>query len=264
VNRQVYNPLDFSFSISEKVIHIWQIDMKLISENNQLFLRELLSKDEIERASKFKFDRDRDFFIKGTGLLRLLIQNYTGVSAYDISFSQNKYGKPDILNRQNNTKLNFNLSNSQNWLCIGFILNESIGVDLEVIKQINDYYDVADKFFSDCEIKQLKTFSEKESLQALYSCWTSKEAFIKFSGEGLSYPLKEFEVKIKVLDIEQTFQFTLLTKNTKEKFFVEAFRLNEESVGAFALKEKHLETNYLIFDEETFSINNFIQDILKM
>ena len=134
MNKQIYNPLDFSFSLSEKVVHIWQIDTKLISEDKQLLLRELLSNDEIERASKFKFDYDRDFYIKGTGLLRLLIQNYTGVSAYDISFSQNKYGKPYILNGQNNTKLNFNLSNSQNWLCIGFVLNESIGVDLEIIK----------------------------------------------------------------------------------------------------------------------------------
>jgi len=263
VNKQIYYPLGSTFSLNEKVVHIWQIDMKLISNDNQLLLSGLLSKDEMERASKFKFDSDREFFIKGTGLLRLLIQSYAGIPAYDISFSQNKYGKPEILNGQNNTKLNFNLSNSQNWLCIGFILNESIGVDLEIIKPINDFYDVADKFFSDSEIKQLKTFSEKESLQAFYACWTGKEAFIKFSGEGLSYPLKQFEVKIKVLDIEKNFQYTLLTKNTKEKFFVEAFRLNEKSVGAFALKEKPSETIYQIFEQKDYSINMFIEDAVK-
>lgn len=263
MKKIIYTPSDAFFSLRNKVVHIWEIDMNLISNKNQLLLKELLSKDEMERASRFKFDLDRDLFIKGTGMLRLLIQNYTGISASDITFDQSEFGKPEITKGQNTTNLNFNLSNSQNWLCIGFILNEAIGVDIEIIKPIKDYFDVANKFFSDFEIKQIKSFSANEALQAFYSCWTSKEAFIKFSGEGLSYPLKQFDIKIKVLDVDEVFQYTLIVKNANEKFFVESFKLNSESVGAFALKEAPLATKYFIFDEESFSINNFIEDKLK-
>ena len=263
MKKQNYNQTASQFFLQENEVHIWQIDMNCISNENQIKLRKLLSPDESVRASKFRFDKDHDAFIKGTGLLRLLIQLYIEIPAEEISFTQNNFGKPEIRMDQNKRNLNFNLSNSQNHLCIGFILNAAIGVDIEVIKPINDYYDVAENFFSESEIAQLKTFSEEKSLAAFYTCWTGKEAFIKFSGEGLSYPLKQFDVKIKVLDIDKVFQYPLVIKNTDEEFFVESFKFNRDSVGAFALKEKPVETIYKFFDEKDYSINNFIEVALS-
>ena len=263
MNKQIYNPSSTSFSLKEKVVHIWQIDMNCISMVNQNKLRDILSNQEIERANKFRFDQDRNAFIKSTGLLRLLIQLYSKIPAAEISFTQNNFGKPEILTEQNINNLNFNLSNSQHLVCIGFILNEPIGIDVEVIKPINDYFDVANKFFSDSEIAQLKTFPEEKSLEAFYSCWTGKEAFIKYLGEGLSHPLKDFEVKIKVLNIEEIFHYSLITKNTNEFFFVELFRLNQESVGSFVLTKAPSETKYWIFNEEVYPANLFVADLLK-
>ena len=139
--------------------------MNWISIENKISLEKLLSADETRRAGKFRFEKDRDAFIMSTGLLRLLIQLYTDIPAKQILFTKNSFGKPEIFKEQNSRKLYFNLSNSQNLLCAGFILNEPIGVDIEVIKPINDYYDVAENFCSDSEIAELKTFPEEKRQQ---------------------------------------------------------------------------------------------------
>jgi phosphopantetheine--protein transferase-like protein len=135
-------------------------------------------------------------------------------------------------------------------------------VDIEVIKPIKDYLDVANKFFSDSEIVQLNSFPEEKALEAFYTCWTGKEAFIKLSGEGLSYPLKEFDVQIKELKIDETDRYKLQVKKTEEGFFVEAFRLQENLVGAYALKDESIETVYWFFEERNYSINKLISETL--
>lgn len=263
MNKSVYNQTGHNIELKEKEVHIWNFNTKSISEGKKILLRSTLSLDEVERAGRFHFDRDRDVFICGAGILRLLIQLYTNIPSKKVSFDYNKFGKPEISKGQNNSDLYFNLSNSQDNICIGFILNDSIGVDIEVVKPINDFLDVANNFFSEPEIEQLQSFEGENKLEAFYTCWTSKESFIKFSGEGLSYPLKEFVVQIGKLEIDETFQYYLKTNNTNENFFVESFRLSEEMFGAFTLKDQPEKTTYWIFNEKNYSINNLIEQNIK-
>jgi len=262
VNKRTYNLNNQDIFLNEKEVHIWNFDLNNISKENKQALKVILSKDELERASKFHFDADRDRFICGWGLLRLFISFYANISPKVISYNYNNYGKPELSREQNKSNLHFNMSHSQNMLCVGFLRNEQIGVDIEVIKPIKDYLDVANKFFSDSEIVQLNSFPEEKALEAFYTCWTGKEAFIKLSGEGLSYPLKEFDVQIKELKIDETYRYKLQAKKTEEGFFVEAFRLQENLVGAYALRDESIETVYWFFEENIYSINNCISSTL--
>ncbi|MCW8805541.1 MAG: 4'-phosphopantetheinyl transferase superfamily protein [Ignavibacteriaceae bacterium] len=263
MNKRTYNPNHQGILLNEKEIHIWNFDLNNISMENKQALKVLLSKDELERASKFHFDIDRERFICGSGLLRLFISLYTNISPKIISYKHNNYGKPELSGEQNKGNLHFNMSHSQNMLCIGFLRNEQIGVDIEVIKPIKDYIDVANKFFSDFEIVQLNSFPEEKALEAFYTCWTGKEAFIKLSGEGLSYPLKDFATQIKELNNDETFRYKLQVKKSKENFFVEAFRLQKDLVGASAFKNELIENTYWFFEENRYSINKFINDALS-
>lgn len=262
MNKQVFNQK--GISLNEQEVHIWNLDLNNINDSNKKNLKEILSEDELARAAKFKFDIDRERFDCGSALLRIFIYMYTSNSPKLISFKYNKYGKPEIAREQNNNNLHFNMSNSQGMLCIGFIKNESIGVDIEVIKPIKDFQDVANNFFSDSEIQQLKIFPEDKTLEGFYTCWTGKESFIKFSGEGLSYPLKDFDVQVKELKIGVTYNYNLHVKKNEQTFFVEAFRLNENLVGAYTLNDKPNGTIYWTFDENIYSINKFISEILNI
>ncbi len=263
MNRRTYNPKYQDIPLSEKKAHIWNFDMNNITDENKQVLKGILSEDELLRASKFRFDIDRERFIGGLGLLRLFIYLYTNISPKIISYVYNNFGKPEISSKQNKNNLYFNMSHSHNMLCIGILKNEQIGVDLEFIKPIDDYLDVVNNFFSDSEIIQLKSFPEEKALEGFYTCWTGKEAFIKLSGEGLSYPLKEFDVQIKSLNIGETYRYKLRVKNREANFSVEAFKLQEDLVGACALKNESIETTYYFFEEANYSINRFISDTLS-
>ncbi len=263
MNKRTYNLNHRDIPLNEKEVHIWNFELNDISNENKQALKGLLSKDELERASKFHFDIDRERFICGSGILRLFISLYTNIAPVEIFYEHNNFGKPELLRRQNKSKLYFNMSHSQNLLCIGYQRNNQIGVDIEVIKPIKDYLDVANKFFSNSEIVQLNSFPEEKALEAFYTCWTGKEALIKLSGEGLSYPLKEFDVQIKELKIDETYRYKLQAKKTKEDFFVESFRLQENQVGACAIRDESIETIYWFFEENIYSINNLISNTLS-
>jgi 4'-phosphopantetheinyl transferase len=38
---------------------------------------------------------------------------------------------------------------------------------------------------------------EQEKLQGFYNCWTRKEAFVKATGRGLTFPLAAFDVSLE-------------------------------------------------------------------
>ena len=72
-----------------------------------------------------------------------------------------------------------------------------VGIDLEQIRPMNDMKSVARRFFSPEETADLMSIPEEQREHAFFLCWTRKEAFIKASGEGLSFPLDCFRVTLE-------------------------------------------------------------------
>jgi 4'-phosphopantetheinyl transferase len=131
-----------------------------------------------------------------------------------------------------------------------------------MVKQVSDYMQIAERYFSDYEIKQLKSLSEKDRLNAFYSCWTSKEAVIKLFGNGLSFPLKDFDVQTKNIEIANSYRYAVKIKNEEEIISVEIFRPQEKVYGACAVKLKSFSIIYFEFEESVFTIKNFLEDHL--
>ena len=259
--KQVFNPKNRDLSLGENEVHIWNIDLDKFNKQNELF-KKILSDDELIRANKFHFEIDKDRFICGRRLLRLLIYAYTGILPKKITFSFNNFGKPELSKELSNYNLNFNMSHSKNMLCLAFVKNEAIGIDIEVTKPINDHLEIANRYFSISEIEQLNSFPDDKVLEGFYTCWTSKEAVIKLLGQGLSFPLKDFDVKLKSINIDQTYRYQLRVKNRDEIFFIEVFRTQMNLFGACAINMESFKTIYWFFEDSTYSINNFIVDYL--
>jgi 4'-phosphopantetheinyl transferase len=75
-----------------------------------------------------------------------------------------------------------------------FCLAANIGIDLEKVRPISDAEGIAARFFSTGEHARFQALPKEKRNDAFFACWTRKEAFIKALGEGLSYPLCDFDV----------------------------------------------------------------------
>jgi 4'-phosphopantetheinyl transferase len=157
---------------------------------NDAELFDWLSPDEIARARRFHFDRDRRRFCVSRAILRRLLGSYIGVSPRDVHFSYGEYGKPCL----ESWDVGFNVSHSNDLALIGIVRGGDIGVDIEYIRPDYPTDEVAARFFSTAETRGLSEVADAERALAFFRCWTRKEACIKAHGRGLSIPLDAFSV----------------------------------------------------------------------
>jgi 4'-phosphopantetheinyl transferase len=154
-------------------------------------LRSLLSHDEIERAERMRFDRDRSRYIVGRGQLRTLLAAYTGVPARRLRFEYGEFDKPSV-----DGGPAFNLSHSGAVALYAFAREGDIGVDVELEDERFGRDRIAERFFSPGEVRTLRGLPPEQQPLAFLSCWTRKEAFIKARGDGLSLALDSFDVTL--------------------------------------------------------------------
>jgi 4'-phosphopantetheinyl transferase len=154
----------------------------------------ILSLNELVRASRFRFKRDRLRFVRCRSVLRLLLGRYLQTPASEIRFAYQRSGKPELATEQNRLGLRFNVSHSTEIALLAFVVGHRLGVDVEKIRVDVDIAALAEQFFSARERAGLGALPEELQLPAFFACWTRKESFIKATGDGLSLPLSEFSV----------------------------------------------------------------------
>ena len=163
------------------------------SPDSEKYLYELLSPDEQERSARFKFAKHRTSFVVARGLLRIVLGNYMNAKPAAIDFQYGPCGKPVV---KGAPQVHFNVSHSEQVVLYGLRLDHEIGVDIERIRPMDDLEGIARRFFSPAECRDLLAIPEQHRTKAFFDCWTRKEAFIKFLGTGLSFPLHRFQVTL--------------------------------------------------------------------
>ncbi len=185
-----------NLSMAENEVHIWRAALD-VSAHVLDDMRRLLSQDEIGRAERFYFEKDRNHFIMARGLLRTLLGRYLHVEPAYVHFGYNAYGKPFVeLPANGPHMLNFNLSHSRGLALYAFTYTRHVGIDVEYMRSV-DYEQIAQHFFSPYEHAILCSLPAAARREAFFHCWTRKEAYIKARGEGLSMPLDVFDVSLK-------------------------------------------------------------------
>jgi 4'-phosphopantetheinyl transferase len=154
----------------------------------------VLSSDEMERAHRLVFARDRIRFIRCRSTLRELLAKYLGTTASDIRFEYLACGKPQMASGQSQPVLQFSVSHSASMALIAVGSQCQLGVDIEKIRWDVDTSDLAGRFFSARERASLQALPDHLRVPGFFACWTRKEAFLKATGDGLTFPLEEFSV----------------------------------------------------------------------
>ena len=132
----------------------------------------------------------------GRARLRLLLGRYLSQSPECIEFSYSTQGKPALTPCAAATPIAFNLSHSASRALCAIAGFDTVGVDIEAVKESRDLLPIARRFFSEAERAQLMALPEAQQCPAFYQCWSSKEALLKAWGTGLATPLDKFSVVV--------------------------------------------------------------------
>lgn len=180
-------------SLKGGAVHLWYALLDLDADVGAELAR-LLSKDEHERSASFAFDCHRRRYGAGRGLLRLILSFYSGCAPNDLRFSYGPSGKPMLDGPS--SRLQFNLSHSEDRLLVGVTEIGPIGADLEFRRPLRNLDGTIEYTFSPAERAAIRALDPQQRLDAFYRVWTCKEAFIKNSGLGFSLPLQSFDVSV--------------------------------------------------------------------
>jgi 4'-phosphopantetheinyl transferase len=170
-------------------IHVWSGRIAA-GEDCFLDLYASLSQDEIEKANRLHFEKDRRSYMISRGLLRSILAAYLGLEPSEIEFQYSTHGKPFLRNQA----MYFSVSHSGDRVLYAFCKNCDLGVDLEQVRELDDAGIIAQRFFAVSECLELCATRQPTRTRAFFCCWTRKEAYIKAMGQGLSLALDSFQV----------------------------------------------------------------------
>lgn len=180
-------------------IHVWRA---LLDEDpDPAALETVLSDDELERAGRFRFERDRRRFAAARRALRRILAGYLGEAPQRLRFAQSEHGKP-LLAWPQGSGVRFNVSHSDALALCAVSRDREVGVDVEALRPLPDAEALAQRFFSPAERVHLGRQSPERRLEAFFCCWTRKEAYLKALGCGLLKALDSFEVSVAPDDVE--------------------------------------------------------------
>lgn len=165
---------------------VWRIDLRQTPEAASTTA---LSTDERRRASRFAYKRDGQRYLNAHALLRDLLAQRSGVAPANLCMMAGPHGKP----RVPGIEWQFNLSHSGDEALIALSPSREVGVDIEVVDEIEEIEDLAQQYFTPHELDCWTEMEAEKRLGAFYEIWTRKEACVKATGWGLNLPLQRFE-----------------------------------------------------------------------
>lgn len=176
-------------------VHVWQARLEQPPDVVD-WLAQTLSPDELTRAERFHFARDRRRFVVSRGVLRTILGRYLRIDPHQVQFRYSARGKPYLAEGMRDDTLRFNLAHSHELAVYAFTRKREIGIDLERVRPLTDAEEIAGRFFSTRENAEFRSLPENLKLEAFYNCWTRKEAYMKATGDGLGRALDTFDVSL--------------------------------------------------------------------
>ena len=165
-----------------------------------------------KKADSYRFEDDKKRCIISELLLRKALNSF-GLNPKEITYRFNEHEKPFL---KDYSDIFFSISHSKDYvLCIA--CDTEVGIDIEYVEDIN--LNIAKRFFTEFEYKAIVSLeNHSKRLEKFYDCWTKKEAYIKWTGIGLSCSLDSFNVYDKLdaelltVDIFKDYKCSICTK----------------------------------------------------
>lgn len=151
-----------------------------------------LDDEELAHSRRLRFPQHQREYILSHALLRTTLSQYADIAPTQWGLLRNASGKPYLVETVGAERLRFNLSHTHGLSVCAVTLDCDLGVDVEFHANRESLLDVADHYFSQREIADLRALPKAVQGDVFFRYWTLKESYIKARGEGLSIPLDSF------------------------------------------------------------------------
>ena len=176
-------------------VHVWRVSLGPAA--GQLRVGgDILDNEEHVRAARFRRPADRERYVAAHSALRIILGRYLNVLPEQIRYVAGAQGKPGLAPGSDSSRLRFNLAHSGDLALVAVAAGREVGVDVEHFRPLLEAEPIAERNFSPAEREALAKLPEPERVGAFFNIWSCKEAFIKATGQGLSYPLQSFNVPL--------------------------------------------------------------------
>jgi 4'-phosphopantetheinyl transferase len=159
-------------------------------------LQGTLCEEELVRATRFRFPRDRRRYVAARGTVRTVLGSYLGVGPGEVRFRYGQAGKPALELPAGFPDLRFNLSHSGDLGLLAVTFGREVGVDVEQMRAVTDLMGIAKRWFAEGEWRAIASLPPARQAEAFFACWTRKEAYLKARGWGIGAALERFEVSV--------------------------------------------------------------------
>jgi phosphopantetheinyl transferase len=190
VNGFVFHRLGHESFSNNRSAGVWFTDLD--QEQSDVARLSWLSKSEQIRAARLKSPLERQRYLAGRVFTRCVLSNLTGVSPENVEIIVNQCGKPCLTlppvagHLPSGSLLKFNVSRSENFLCIATGLGCDVGVDIEVVNPDLDVLAISEACLDSEDTHRVRCSCPGKRSLVFYRLWTQKEAFAKMMGHGVS------------------------------------------------------------------------------
>jgi 4'-phosphopantetheinyl transferase len=174
---------------------VWCIRLD-VSQDIVADLVPLLSHGESARAEQMLCEEAGRRFVVSHGALRAILSRYLDTSPEKIHLVTDQQGKPHLESRAAVPTICFSLSHSGEFALCAVTKGRYVGVDIEWIRPVSAWREIAARYFSKGEQEALCSLSSDRTLEAFFRGWTRKEAYSKALGQGVSQRWTQFSVSL--------------------------------------------------------------------
>jgi 4'-phosphopantetheinyl transferase len=203
-----------------------------IGPNDWSRLEGMLDEEELARAGRFRFERDRHSYVAAHALARTMLSAHAPCPPWAWRFSTGAHDKPEIIRAPGSPPLRFNLSHTRGLVAAAVTIDNDVGIDVEVVDPTRLTMDLAARYFAPSEMNQLRRIPIDQRPEAMFAFWTLKEAYMKADGRGMSLSLDTFFYELEPLSI----RFSPLLEDDPACWLLRHFNPTSDHALAFALR----------------------------
>ncbi|WP_029189591.1 4'-phosphopantetheinyl transferase family protein [Vibrio cyclitrophicus] len=192
------------------IVDLWLCSLSDLHDDidSVSYLKQRLTMDEIAKVDRYRMPSSQVQALYVRNYLRKVLSCYSDLRPEEWRFEYGEKGKPSLIaEQQHKTRLNFNISHSQEHLLIAVCQTKrqslQLGVDIEHARSSTNITAIMKHYFSEFEINDLLELDEVSQRERFFDLWALKESYIKATGKGLATSLKSF-----------SFDFSNLTQQT--------------------------------------------------